>query len=291
MMNPSHGVVLINKEKNYTSHDVVAIVKKTLRTKAGHTGTLDPQAQGVLPVCIGRATKLAGFLTAEDKIYTVEAVLGISTDTLDTEGEITEKKTVFFNEKIIQDTVNSFIGEQEQLPPMYSAVKIKGKKLYDLARKGQTIDRVPRKINIYDIQILHMNPEKNTFTMRVHCSKGAYMRSLCADIGNVLGCGGCMGDLTRVQSGMFVINNAVTLSVFKENPTAYIIPPEKALPYPSAYIKPQGEKIAVNGNKISIDLINFSQNHSEKYWFYLGDVLIGLYAYKNNYYIPEVMMI
>jgi tRNA pseudouridine55 synthase len=244
-----------------------------------------------LPVCLGKATKLAGFLTAEKKQYMAEVVLGITTDTLDTTGKILSKKNVLFNEDAIRAAVAGFIGEQEQLPPMYSAVKVNGKKLYESAREGKTVERVPRKIQIENIEIIQINSSANTFTMQVDCSKGTYIRSLCADIGAALGCGACMGVLTRTRTGAFTIGDAVTLSVFRENPAPHIIPVEQAFPYPRAYVQPAEEKKIMNGNPIKVNGVAFTQKGAERYWFYFGEELIALYKYEQNRFVPEVMLI
>lgn len=206
-----NGIINVYKEKGFTSHDVVAKLRGILhQKKIGHTGTLDPDAVGVLPVCLGRATKLCEFLTDHDKVYEAELRLGITTDTEDTTGKVLCEKEV----KVIQDEVleaiHSFVGEYQQVPPMYSAIKVEGKKLYELAREGVVIERKPRPVTIYDISVLEMTLP--VVKMRVHCSKGTYIRSLCRDIGEKLGCGGCMSSLVRTKVAQFEIENSLTLS-------------------------------------------------------------------------------
>lgn len=212
-----NGIININKEKGYTSHDVVAIVRKKFgKVKTGHAGTLDPQAEGVLPVCIGRSTKLVDYL-ASDKAYRAELILGKTTDTDDHTGVVlsacdTPKACEMIEE--VKEAAKFFIGGYEQVPPMYSAIKTNGKKLYELARSGQVIERKPRKVEIYNIEVsLEVTDEDNgRMWLDVDCGKGTYIRSLCRDIGQKLGYGGCMGDLIRTKSGPFTIDTAIKLS-------------------------------------------------------------------------------
>lgn len=180
-----NGIVLINKEKNFTSHDVVSIVKKITKSKVGHTGTLDPNATGVLPLLLGDATKISKYLINHDKEYEVVLELGKKTSTGDIEGEIVEEKEVsakIFNTKYAKEILEEFLGKQDQIPPMYSAIKVNGKKLYDYARKGQKVELEPRKIEIYNIKLLKLDSELKQIEFRVECSKGTYIRSLCEDI-------------------------------------------------------------------------------------------------------------
>ena len=183
------GILNIYKEKGFTSHDVVAVVRRTInQKKVGHTGTLDPDAEGVLPICVGKATKLADYIMNTGKTYEAEITLGVETTTQDSSGEVTARQSVDFNEEKIEQAVYSFNGDYMQIPPMYSAVKVNGKKLYELARKGQEIERKARKVEIRDISIIEfMPPDK--IKISVDCSKGTYIRTLAADIGIKLGCG------------------------------------------------------------------------------------------------------
>jgi tRNA pseudouridine55 synthase len=280
------GVVVINKERGWTSHDVVAVVRGTLRLKAGHTGTLDPQAEGVLPVCVGSATKLSAYLASQDKTYIAKVHLGVTTDTDDTSGQVLTRRGVSFNNERITEAVTSFIGEQYQTPPMYSAVKVNGKKLYELARKGQNVERQPRKIFIASISVLDFFPEENAFTMEVNCSKGTYIRSLCADIGEKLDCGGCMGDLLRTRSGRFTLEQAVLL---KDLTPSHVIGVKEALPYPGALAAPEAGKLAANGNPIPVKMAVFDEA-SARYWLYSGGALRGLYSLQGDKLVPEVML-
>jgi tRNA pseudouridine55 synthase len=256
-----NGILSIYKEKGYTSHDVVAIIRKVLHQKrVGHTGTLDPEAEGVLPVCIGKATKVVEFLIEQKKRYLAIAKLGISTTTQDHTGDIIESKPVDFDKSKIKQVVQSFIGEYEQVPPMYSAIKVNGKKLYELARQGKTIERKARKVHIYDIKITSFIPP-DQIELDILCSKGTYIRTLCADIGAQLGCGAHMSSLIRTEVGIFNINNSIKLDEFKELVDQQEIDniivniDELFREYPSVTIKKTGEKALMNGNKIHFSYI------------------------------------
>lgn len=205
-----HGVINIYKEKGYTSHDVVAKLRGIVKQKKiGHTGTLDPDAEGVLPVCFGKATKLCDMLTETKKAYRAVLLLGKTTDTQDISGNVLCEKTVEVSNEEITKTVRQFIGDQMQIPPMYSALKVNGKKLYELARQGIEIERKARPISISEIEIEKI--ELPRITILVNCSKGTYIRTLCHDIGERLQSGGCMEQLTRVQVGRFAIDKSITL--------------------------------------------------------------------------------
>lgn len=203
------GILNIYKPKGITSHDVVSFVRRQLKMKRiGHTGTLDPLATGVLPVLVGNATKLSDIIMADEKKYVARVILGVTTDTDDTTGEVIEKKAVSIKEEQLNEAIKKFVGEIEQIPPMYSAIKVDGKKLYQLARQGVEIERKPRKITIYSIEI--KNFDGVSFDMHVHCSKGTYIRALCRDIGTSLGTGACMDALERTMSGVFTKENSYT---------------------------------------------------------------------------------
>ena len=183
------GIILINKPKEWTSHDIVNKVKKILNEKVGHTGTLDPLAEGVLPILIGKGTLCSKYLINHNKTYKVKLELGKKTDTADTEGKIVEEKEVtnkMLEETVIKEVLNKFLGKQEQIPPIYSAIKVNGKKLYEYARKGQTVEIKPRQIEIYSIELLSIDKNLKQIEFKVSCSKGTYIRSLCEDIGNKL---------------------------------------------------------------------------------------------------------
>ena len=268
------GFFNVYKEAGYTSHDVVAIIKKLTKTKAGHTGTLDPQAEGVLPICIGSATKLASMITGQDKSYTAEVVLGFETDTGDTTGQILKQSVVKYDKDAICAAVESFRGPQLQIPPMYSAIKIDGKRLYKLAREGQTVERKPRAVEIMDINVLEHRPTSNTFIIDVSCSKGTYIRSLCSDIGKALGICATMGALLRTRSGAFSLDTAIKLAKLKEaaengSLNKLLLAPEKVLPFSCAYVQPEGLLLAKNGNPIPLNMVNFENNPTVgKFWLY-----------------------
>lgn len=211
-----NGVLNIYKEKGYTSHDVVACLRKiTGQKKIGHTGTLDPDAEGVLPVCLGRATKLCDMLTDRDKTYEAVLLLGKTTDTQDITGNVLKEcDTSCISAEKAAEHIYRFVGEYDQIPPMYSALKVNGKKLYELAREGKTVERKSRKVKIRGIRILEM--ELPRIRMEVECSKGTYIRTLCQDIGESLGVGGCMEQLLRTKSGRFSIERSIRLSRVEE---------------------------------------------------------------------------
>jgi len=292
------GVLNIFKEKGYTSHDVVAIMRRVAGTKKiGHTGTLDPDATGVLPICIGRATKLAEYLASADKTYIAEVILGLETNTGDISGEILAQKPVEFNRDAIIAAVNSFAfsqrGEYMQIPPMFSAIKIGGKKLYELARKGETVDRPARPVIIHEIKVLSFAPEKNAFTIEVKCSKGTYIRSLAMDIGKELGCGATMGELERTQSGIFIISTAVKLDELKKAGESgqlaeFLMPVDELLPYEKILL-PEGEVAkAKNGNPLPRSVAPDAKQ-GDKFWVYDTNGMVGLFVVGGNKLRAEVM--
>ena len=209
------GVININKPLGITSHDVVYRLRKILSMKKiGHTGTLDPDATGVLPMCIGRGTKISEFLMADEKQYIAEITFGIVTDTQDISGEVLSRADVSFTREDFETVIGEFVDEISQIPPMYSAIKIDGKKLYELAREGKVVEREARTITVSGIEILEFSGDKAR--LKVDCSKGTYIRTLCHDIGQKLGCGACMSALTRTRSGSFFIENSFTLEEVEE---------------------------------------------------------------------------
>lgn len=213
-----NGILLIDKPKEYTSHDIVAIVKKISKEKVGHTGTLDPNATGVLPLLIGKATQISKYLINHDKTYIATVKLGIKTDTADSEGKVIEEKEVIdLNTEIIQKVWYDMIGKQKQTPPMYSAIKVKGKKLYEYARNGEEIKIAPRDIEIYNMKLLKINNNKAEITFEISCSKGTYIRTVCEDIAERLNTVGYMKDLRRIRVGEFDINQAINIEDIKNN--------------------------------------------------------------------------
>ena len=250
------GIVNIYKEKGFTSHDVVAIVRKTIRQKkVGHTGTLDPDAEGVLPICVGKATRISDDIMKGKKRYQAVVTLGVTTTTQDASGEIVQKKEFVFEPEKIKQTVASFIGTYEQIPPMYSAVKVNGKKLYELAREGKEIERKARKITVFDAKITKMMPP-DQFEMDIICSKGTYVRTICADIGKKLGYGAHMASLLRTASGRFSLDTAISLEKLKQLAQTQqlqnvLVPLENALEgYGSIVVAQKASKLLHNGGKI-----------------------------------------
>lgn len=250
-MQELNGIVVINKPKNYTSHDVVAKVKKILKLKkVGHTGTLDPNATGVLPLLLNSGTKLSKYLINHDKEYEVTLKLGIKTDTLDSEGKILEERKVdtaiLENTDNVKNILNSFVGKQEQIPPMYSAIKVKGKKLYEYARSGEKVEVKARKIEIYSIELEKIDVKNQEIVFRVECSKGTYIRSLCEDIATRLGTIGYMKELNRTKAGSFGIADSITLEELEncENINSKIITMEELLK--------QKEKIILNKRQLEL---------------------------------------
>ncbi len=262
-----NGIVNVNKPLGITSHDVVYRLRRILNIKKiGHTGTLDPDAQGVLPMCVGKGTKLAELITGADKQYLAELTLGAITDTQDASGEILERFDVNVCEEDIIKAAKSFIGEIQQIPPMYSAIKIDGKKLYELAREGKTIERKPRSVTILNIEIRDIDLDANTVTMLVDCSKGTYIRTLCEDIGRSLGCGGHMSKLTRTRSGRFNIEDAYDLDTIAQMAEAgsfeFLTPVEDAMPeYPKAILAEANARKVRNGIKISVQGLELGKTY------------------------------
>lgn len=206
-----HGVINIYKERGFTSHDVVGKLRGILRQKKiGHTGTLDPDAEGVLPVCLGKATKLCDLLTDKEKTYRAVLLLGKTTDTQDVSGTVLSEAPVTAEEEKVREAILSFVGDYDQIPPMYSALKVNGQKLCDLARAGKEVERKPRRVTIREIRIEKIDLPRDC-TMEVTCSKGTYIRTLCQDIGENLGCGGCMESLLRTRVERFSLEDAIKL--------------------------------------------------------------------------------
>ena len=251
-----HGIINVYKEKGFTSHDVVAKLRGIVgQKKIGHTGTLDPDAEGVLPVCLGKATKVCDLLTDKSKEYEAVLLLGKVTDTQDITGTVLEEKDVKVTEEAVRETVLSFVGDYMQIPPMYSALKVNGKKLCDLAREGKTVERQARPVKILTIDILDVTLPR--VRMRVHCSKGTYIRTLCQDIGEKLGCGGCMEELLRTRSGNFVWEDSMTLAQVEEavrNGTIgdRVISIGQVLKdYPEIFCTREGDRLLENGNALA----------------------------------------
>ena len=251
-----NGIVIVDKPQEWTSQDVTARLRRVFQTRRiGHGGTLDPMATGVLPVFVGRGTRGVEFFEHADKTYEAVLQLGLTTDTEDTSGEVIEEKEVHISETEMSEILSQFRGKIMQVPPMYSALKINGQKLVDLARKGKTVERQPREIEIFELTLLEFTG--TTARLRVKCSKGTYIRTLCKDIGEALGCGGCMAALRRVQAGEYTIEEAVPLQTLldTENPEQYLRPVDSMFRnYPEVVLSANQEKRCRNGNSFSMQL-------------------------------------
>jgi len=250
------GIVIIDKPQNWTSQDVTAKLRGVFQTRRiGHGGTLDPMATGVLPVFVGRATRGVEFFEHAEKVYETVLRLGITTDTEDITGTVLEEKPVALTKEQILAVLDRFQGEIQQIPPMYSAIKINGQKLCDLARKGREVERAPRTITIFALDLLGM--EENEVRLRVHCSKGTYIRTLCKDIGAALGCGGCMAELRRVAAGSYTIAEAIPLAQIVADPAPgqYLQNVDTMFTqYPAVTLTEKQALRTRNGNSFSIDL-------------------------------------
>ena len=276
------GIIVVNKEKGCTSHDLVSKVKKILKEKVGHTGTLDPLATGVLPLLIGKGTLCSKYLINHNKEYIAVLKLGVSTDTIDSEGKVLEEKEV--DSSILEKTnaekiLSSFIGKQIQEPPIYSAIKVNGKKLYEYARKGESVEIPKREIEIYDMELRGINKIENEIEFKVRCSKGTYIRSLCVDLAKKLGTIGYMKDLKRLKVGEFSIENSITINeqTTKEDIEKNIITIEELFK--------NEEKIELDTKKLILFLNGVRLNYNNKdevYRIYSSNKFIGLGTIKNN---------
>lgn len=277
------GILIINKPKGYTSHDIVNIVKKTLNTsKVGHAGTLDPNATGVLPILVGKATKISKYLIEHDKTYIAELALGEKSSTGDTEGEIIEKKEVpLLDEEQIKQVLKSFEGKQMQTPPIYSSIKINGKKAYEYARKGQNIQLEPRPIEIMKISFIKF--ENNVLKYEVQCSKGTYIRVLCEDIAERLGTVGLMKNLCRTRVNEFDIEDSCKIEqIAKEK----IISIEKVCNIkPKIELDDKTKEKFLNGVKLNFNMEN------GVYRIYNKKIFLGLGVISNNILKRDVIII
>ena len=251
-----NGIVIIDKPQGWTSQDVTARLRRVFQTRRiGHGGTLDPMATGVLPVFVGRATRGVEFFEHAEKTYETVLQLGLTTDTEDTTGTVLEEREVSVTREQVEEVLKSFRGEILQVPPMYSALKVNGQKLCDLARKGKEVERKPRPITIHELTLLDMG--ETTLRLRVKCSKGTYIRTLCKDIGNALGCGGCMAQLRRTTAGEYTIEESVPLMTLLEaqEPETYLRSVDTMFrAYPEVTLTANQEKRCRNGNSFSLSL-------------------------------------
>ena len=302
-----NGILNVYKEPGFTSHDVVAKLRGICKQKKiGHTGTLDPEASGVLPVCLGNATKLCDLLTDKDKEYRAVLLLGVETDTQDTTGQILEEKEVNAGEEDVRSAILSFVGPYDQIPPMYSALKVNGQKLCDLARKGQVVERKSRRITIHSIEIEDISLPR--VTMRVACSRGTYIRTLCHDIGQALGCGGAMESLTRTRVADFRLEDAHTIDEIQTMEQRgelekILLPVDRLfLSAPAFSVTSEGERLLANGNPIRADRLLPREEEAQKAGnlfregmaarMYLPDgTFAGIYQWKENKFIPRKMFL
>ena len=287
------GILIINKPKQYTSHDVVAKVKKICGEKVGHTGTLDPMATCVLPLLLGQGTKLSKYLINHDKTYIATIQLGKKTDTLDSEGSILEERIVdgkLLNKENVQRVLECQIGKQIQTPPIYSAIKVNGKKLYEYARKGVEVEIPKREIEIYNIELLDINEKDKTIEFRVHCSKGTYIRTLCENIAEKLGTIGYMKELNRVQVGQFNLNQAITVEELEKNKenekflNQHLITVQNFFEkYPIVELKEEKLKLFLNGVQLT------NNNDDGLYQIKVNNVVVGIGTIKNKLLKREII--
>ena len=284
------GIINIYKEKGFTSHDVVAKLRGILiMKKIGHTGTLDPDAEGVLPVCVGKATKLCELLLEKSKTYQATFILGLTTDTQDISGNVLKESDVNVTREDIEKVIMSFVGGYDQIPPMYSALKVNGKKLYELAREGKEVERKPRRVVLDNIDILDISDDLKHITIRVDCSKGTYIRTLCHDIGEKLGCGACMESLLRTKVDMYELDKALKLCevetlVKEDSLNQHIVVIEDILNnYPKVNVVKNADKLLYNGNKLNFKSV-VPRNVKESVRVYDSkDNFVALYEYDNKY--------
>lgn len=273
------GLLLINKPEGITSFKVVAAIRKKANTKkVGHTGTLDPLATGVLPILIGRATSLCDYLLTADKSYTATVMTGITTDTLDIMGEIISKKNPCFSKEELENALIKFTGVQQQYPPVFSAIKKDGVPLYKLARKGQEIEVEPRQITVHSIKLLEFNQEDKSFKIDVCCSKGTYIRSLCRDIGEYLGCGATLTGLVRTNTASFSLSQCVDLDAIEsQNISQYLLNEELAVSHlPELSISQNQAKRFSNGGKLSFDRLKSTIIDKQNYRIKFNNTFIGI---------------
>ena len=274
------GIIVINKTKNCTSHDIVRSAKRILNEKVGHTGTLDPNATGVLPLLIGKGTQISKYLINHDKIYEAVLKIGEKKDTADSEGitiETREVKESSLEKEKVEEVLKSLIGKQTQIPPIYSAIKVNGKKLYEYARSGQEVEIKPRIIEIYNLELIHIDIEKREITYKVHCSKGTYIRTLCEEIAKRLDTVGYMKELKRIQVGEFKIEDSLTIEELEENIGNYIITIEKYFENCNKiYLNAKKLQLFLNGVQLTYDL------DDGIYTIYSDEEFIGIGIVKNK---------
>ena len=298
-----HGIINVYKEAGYTSHDVVAKLRGICKQKKiGHTGTLDPDAVGVLPVCLGNGTKLCDMLSDRSKEYIAVLRLGVTTDTQDISGKVLQEKSVDVSKEEVEKVIMGFVGDSMQIPPMYSALKVNGKKLYELAREGKVVERKARTVFLREISISRMELPEVSFA--VTCSSGTYIRTLCHDIGQKLGCGGCMKSLLRTRVERFVIRDSLRLSQIEEKMAEgrigdCLIPVDRMFgQYPKVQMKETGDRLVYNGNAfflrdVASDAIGAAGAEGEvqvRVYDSKGS-FVGIYRYEQEVFRPVKMFL
>ena len=282
------GIIIINKPKNCTSHDIVRKAKKAFNEKVGHTGTLDPNATGVLPLLVGKGTQIAKYIINHDKIYEATLKLGEKTDTADVEGVVIETKYIpeeSLQTEIVNKVLQSFIGKQEQIPPIYSAIKVNGKKLYDYARKGEEVEIQPRQIEIYNMELIKIDVQNKTVEFRVHCSKGTYIRTLCENIAEKLGTVGYMKELNRTKVGEFSIDDSITIEELENaNYNNFITVEDYFENYKNINLNEKKLQLFLNGVQLTWDL------EDGIYRVYCDNKFIGIGTIKNNLLKRDIIL-
>ena len=293
------GIILINKPKGCTSHDVVGKIKKIFNEKVGHTGTLDPNATGLLPILIGQGTKLSYYLINHDKEYEVTLKLGVKTDTADSEGNVIDEQNVnieIIKKEMVQRALSSFVGKQEQIPPIYSAIKVNGKKLYEYARKNIEVEIKPREIEIYGIELNEIDIEEKIIKFTVKCSKGTYIRSLCEDIAKRLGTIGYMKDLNRTKVGIFNIENSINIQELENNKDDKAYIKNHVITIEDLFIKLNGDenKIILNSKRLALFLngvkLTYNMKNGEYRIYDEKNLFIGIGSIKNNLLKREIVI-
>lgn len=278
-----NGLILLDKPKGFTSFKAAAAIRRIFGEKrVGHTGTLDPMATGVLPILIGRSTRLCSYVLEADKRYTATVRLGVTTDSLDITGEVISEREVNVSDEALKTALESFIGTYDQIPPMFSAIKKDGVRLYDLARKGEEVERTPRSVTIKELNFVQRNGDE--FVIDVLCSKGTYIRSLADDIGKFLGCGACLTALRRTKTAQFRIEQCVTLEELEKDPLKYLLSPDLAVEYLKSvnYSEPQGVRFK-NGAEIDANRVNLPKvSDQELLRVYSGERFLGLAIYSTK---------
>ncbi len=282
------GIIIINKPKNCTSHDIVRKAKKFFNEKVGHTGTLDPNATGVLPLLVGKGTQIAKYIINHDKTYVAILQLGEKTDTADVEGNSIETKEVSeqsLKTEKVKEVLKSFIGKQEQIPPIYSAIKVNGKKLYDYARKGEKVEIQPRQIEIYNMELINIDKTNKTIEFKVDCSKGTYIRTLCENIAEKLDTVGYMKELNRTKVGEFSINDSITIEQLENgNYNNFITVEDYFKNYENINLNEKKLQLFLNGVQLTCNL------EDGIYRIYFDNEFIGIGTIKNNLLKRDIIL-